>query len=369
MPGYIYLATNPFLRSDIFKIGKTLHDVDQRMLGLRNTSIPGRYTALKEWYVSDVAAAEKKVHSAFAYARVDPDREFFSLDFASAFPVIDALLVEFLEDVPTQRHRIPRPRPEPYASSKDVPRPTISSNLCADISEEQVLLDVLPDAFVLEDLMSAANLSRGEAERQIAYWGVKRKVLPASYFDDRATSRVLFKQDEQEGYSLRQALSGLSKIVRGTKMMVGPMALQLGGWGRHFGGHRVEVVVEELAPSEHTLLPGIILTVRSYDWLQELEKNSTYSERFAINRVMPEAAIVDMLHGAPKAMGYVDFKLQLPRMHDKKVASDAVRRALKVAKALGVPEAHARNSLSSIPQFYDAATGRTRKSRVQTEAA
>ena len=78
--GYIYVMRNPIFPENTFKIGLTTNDSKTRANQLSNTSVPDNFYVMKEWSVKDCKRAEKEIHSLLDRYRIDPRREFFSLD-------------------------------------------------------------------------------------------------------------------------------------------------------------------------------------------------------------------------------------------------------------------------------------------------
>jgi hypothetical protein len=86
--GFIYILRNPTLGKNIFKIGLTRNDVNDRINQLSNTSIPEKYYKCQEWQVRDCIKAEKVIHAKLEKYRVDPRREFFQIEYEEAIKVI-----------------------------------------------------------------------------------------------------------------------------------------------------------------------------------------------------------------------------------------------------------------------------------------
>lgn len=92
--GFIYILRNPTMEKNIFKIGLTRNDVDERVNQLSKTSVPDKFYKSQEWNVKDCVKAEKEIHTRLNDYRVDPRREFFKIDYDKAIAVIKAVIDE-----------------------------------------------------------------------------------------------------------------------------------------------------------------------------------------------------------------------------------------------------------------------------------
>lgn len=86
--GYIYILRNPIMGKNIFKIGLTRNDVDERIKQLSNTSVPDKFYKSQEWNVKDCIKAEKEIHLRLTDYRIDKRREFFNVEYDKAISVI-----------------------------------------------------------------------------------------------------------------------------------------------------------------------------------------------------------------------------------------------------------------------------------------
>lgn len=86
--GFIYIIRNPAMGENIFKIGLTRNEVDERVKQLSKTSVPDKFYKAQEWNVKDCVVAEKKIHSILDRYRVDPRREFFEIEYSEAVETI-----------------------------------------------------------------------------------------------------------------------------------------------------------------------------------------------------------------------------------------------------------------------------------------
>jgi hypothetical protein len=92
--GYIYILRNPVMEKDIFKIGLTRNDVDERAKQLSKTSVADKFYTCQEWNVKDCVKAERLIHEKLKQYRIDPRREFFLLEYDLAVAVISGVAAE-----------------------------------------------------------------------------------------------------------------------------------------------------------------------------------------------------------------------------------------------------------------------------------
>ncbi len=92
--GFIYIMRNPSMGQNIFKIGLTKKDVENRAKQLSKTSVPDKFYKAQEWNVKDCVKAEKRIHDELVQYRVDPRREFFDLEYSKATEVISRICDE-----------------------------------------------------------------------------------------------------------------------------------------------------------------------------------------------------------------------------------------------------------------------------------
>jgi len=90
--GYIYIMRNPSLPKDVYKIGLTRNTTDHRAKQLSNTSVPDKYSIMREWNTKDCVLAEKEIHKLLEKYRVDEKREFFRIDMRLANDTIDEVI-------------------------------------------------------------------------------------------------------------------------------------------------------------------------------------------------------------------------------------------------------------------------------------
>ena len=92
--GYVYILRNPAMEKNIFKIGLTRNDVDERVKQLSKTSVPDKFYNCQEWNVKDCVKAERLIHEKLKQYRIDPRREFFCLEYGVAVSVVNEVVAE-----------------------------------------------------------------------------------------------------------------------------------------------------------------------------------------------------------------------------------------------------------------------------------
>lgn len=90
--GFIYVMRNPTMELNTFKIGLTMGEPEDRADQLSKTSVPERFYVMRQWAVSDCKLAEKQIHTLLKDYRVDPRREFFTLDMEKINSVVDSVV-------------------------------------------------------------------------------------------------------------------------------------------------------------------------------------------------------------------------------------------------------------------------------------
>lgn len=91
--GIIYVLTNPAM-PDMVKIGKTGRDILVRLKDLYSTGVPLPFECAYAAKVDDVDKWEKAFHTAFGPYRVNPNREFFSINPDQAVALLELMAVE-----------------------------------------------------------------------------------------------------------------------------------------------------------------------------------------------------------------------------------------------------------------------------------
>lgn len=90
----VYVLTNPAMPGFV-KIGKTLiEDVNQRLTQLYTTGVPFPFELAYACKVPNADEVERALHRAFAPNRVNPRREFFSIEPDQAIAILKLLHVE-----------------------------------------------------------------------------------------------------------------------------------------------------------------------------------------------------------------------------------------------------------------------------------
>lgn len=91
--GTIYLMRCAAHEKDILKIGLTRRTSEIRAAELtRNTSSPDTFLVAHEWQVNDCVLAEKLIHEKLSKYRINPQREFFKVDYKIVFNYMDEII-------------------------------------------------------------------------------------------------------------------------------------------------------------------------------------------------------------------------------------------------------------------------------------
>lgn len=91
--GIIYVLTNPAM-PDMVKIGKTGRDILVRLKDLYSTGVPLPFECAYAAKVPDMGKWEKAFHTAFGPYRVNPNREFFSINPDQAVALLELMAAE-----------------------------------------------------------------------------------------------------------------------------------------------------------------------------------------------------------------------------------------------------------------------------------
>lgn len=78
--GHIYIMRQPVHEENIFKVGLTKRNTEQRKKELSNTSSPDKFFIINSYPTKDCIEAEKKVHEKLEKYRLTSRREFFRCD-------------------------------------------------------------------------------------------------------------------------------------------------------------------------------------------------------------------------------------------------------------------------------------------------
>ena len=88
--GIVYVLTNPAMPKMV-KIGRKGNDIDTRLSQLYSTGVPLPFECAYAARVADMDKVEKAFHNAFDPYRVNPRREFFSIEPEQAISLWRAL--------------------------------------------------------------------------------------------------------------------------------------------------------------------------------------------------------------------------------------------------------------------------------------
>ena len=91
--GIVYVLTNPAMPGMV-KIGKTGREVEARLNDLYTTGVPLPFECAYAARVADMDKVEKAFHNAFGPYRVNPRREFFSIEPEQAIGLLDLMKLE-----------------------------------------------------------------------------------------------------------------------------------------------------------------------------------------------------------------------------------------------------------------------------------
>jgi hypothetical protein len=90
----VYVLTNPAM-PNMIKIGKTeLQDVNLRLAQLYTTGVPFPFDLAYACKVPNATEVERALHKAFAPNRINPKREYFSIEADQAIAILKLLHVE-----------------------------------------------------------------------------------------------------------------------------------------------------------------------------------------------------------------------------------------------------------------------------------
>jgi hypothetical protein len=93
--GVIYILANKYM-PDVVKIGQTTRDVETRARELsRPTGVPADFEVIYDEVVSDVNAAEEKIHVLLSAWRVNRSREFFKVGIRDAIKLVQSVGRQF----------------------------------------------------------------------------------------------------------------------------------------------------------------------------------------------------------------------------------------------------------------------------------
>lgn len=85
----VYLLSNPSMPG-IYKIGRTTReDISDRMNELYTTGVPTPFECIRACKVEDSKRAENMLHSVFMKDRINPKREFFTMEPEQVLAIFD----------------------------------------------------------------------------------------------------------------------------------------------------------------------------------------------------------------------------------------------------------------------------------------
>lgn len=104
--GFVYVISNPYFSSGIFKIGLTTKDVNTRKSQLFTTGVPGPFDTCIILEAEDCSLLEKELHRKFKLNRINPRREFFKLSKDEVTKILEEYqdLVVFRDDTNISRN-------------------------------------------------------------------------------------------------------------------------------------------------------------------------------------------------------------------------------------------------------------------------
>lgn len=107
---WIYLATNSSMPR-LVKIGRSRNHPKERMQQLDTTGVPTPFICAYTVLVEDHEDVESKLHQQFAFARVNKNREFFTLSVAEVVRAIRDRFTTLYEEVADKSLLPPEPSP------------------------------------------------------------------------------------------------------------------------------------------------------------------------------------------------------------------------------------------------------------------
>ena len=105
-PGVVYIMSSPAHDIDLYKVGLTRRNVEERSEDLSSsTGVPLPFGVLAYWHVADCSTIEKEVHKLLKPYRVNKRREFFR----TSLPVIVSAVERAIADVEDDSSRGAKP--------------------------------------------------------------------------------------------------------------------------------------------------------------------------------------------------------------------------------------------------------------------
>lgn len=100
--GSIYIMHNPAYRENLFKIGRTKRNAQQRANELFTTGVPAQFIVCYEKDVPNCVLAEDLIHEKLKKYRPNAKREFFGLSLQEAISAVEEVIYEeFYKDAPS----------------------------------------------------------------------------------------------------------------------------------------------------------------------------------------------------------------------------------------------------------------------------
>lgn len=313
MSGYLYLATNPFIRPDLVKIGRTDRPLRYRIKSLSNTSFPGTFAIAHSWLVRDSVKAESLVHAHFASARIDARREFFELpDQDTAIATVTSIIEQHGLVSNTPPSITPVERAQALRLPKNLHRTSLK----------------LPTIFSIRDVMDLFDMEDEEDAGIVA-------AAIGSY------AGSAYPLNSREHLFLRSGVYDTSSIVKmfqillKSPVIVGDAAaLKRGGWGTLPPGAPLKqkwTIFYEAGSFIHVDTPDFILRTIPPSQFAAFWKASPPSRvGYETLRFMPpELALAQMLQDNVRAQDFL-----VPRILKQ---ADAIDRFLHAADLVGMP--------------------------------
>jgi hypothetical protein len=94
-PGVVYIVSSPAYGADVYKVGLTRRNADQRAKELSSaTGVALPFGVVANWEVGDCAAVEKAVHHALNWCRLSSRREFFYTKLSTIVEVVQQAIAK-----------------------------------------------------------------------------------------------------------------------------------------------------------------------------------------------------------------------------------------------------------------------------------
>lgn len=190
----VYVLTNPAM-PNLVKIGKTeLQDVATRLAQLYTTGVPFPFDLAYACKVPNAGEVERALHRAFAPNRVNPKREYFSIEADQAIAILKLLHVEdATSEISAMASTIPDEEVQ-AANQYKARRPNLNFvemgipvGAVLNFSESDATVTVVSDRKVY---LNGEQLSLTAATRQLLQ--LEYSVAPAPYwtFEGKSLSEI-----------------------------------------------------------------------------------------------------------------------------------------------------------------------------------